>query len=426
MGKVPVGKIAGANPYAKAGQIIIEGAVKVVSDGSDNYLEREKLIGKLSMLSRGNNTNAQLLYSTIKDFATQTPISLDEAGNGVSKLLQSGSQLKEINSELKVLGDISTGSYIGFNKIVELYSKAKTLGKISEQDLDNLGENSSILLRALGEQFNTDEKGLRNLINTGRVGFPQLEEAFKRLTTAGGQFYGAMETENQSYNSVKQNFEDNYKITTGNIGEHASSLMKGVFDLGISALGGTNNTSKSLLIEATKGLGSSIYTDGGYSDKRDIIYIDEFGNPTTGNNWVGSKGGQKRVEEFSDNIFNELKNTTTKQGLRDLLRRLDDASYYLGQQKSEGKISNKLYINEQAILNYAYKVIGNAFRPDIKLNEASAENSNTTTGNQITLTNLIGTMNVYGVDSSIPTKDIKDKVGRALLDLINDVNQRTK
>jgi hypothetical protein len=423
------GKISG-DIRAKAATMAEDAVEQLGKDVFKSSLSIEEVRGKLITLTRKNNTDAILLYSYIKDFAKQTPLSLNQTENGVFSLLQSGSKRNQIGSELHLLGDVSAGSHVDFNKIVELYAKAKTLGKLTDDDFDKLGANSGILLGALAEQFRTDEKGLRELINTGRVGFPQLEEAFKRSTSTGGLFYHSMDVENQNLSNKIQNLKDNYNIFTRDVGEKTSSISKWFVDGVTAILGGSNKTfSEAFKKEALKNLGASAYTD--YYNQKDIVYTDVI-SPVPTYNPPSLTSDEEGFQKFSDSIYNKLQSAKSQQDLRDLIRSFSSTLKELNAQRAEGKISNKLFTNETAVVQHALSQI--KFTPSaIKLNDTSSSTNTPTNTNSsasspqiIIYGGIAPNMIIQSVDGSIPANDLKNKVGQVFLDLISDVNLRTK
>ena len=136
---------------------------------------------------------AQALLSDIKAFAAATPFELTELANSSKMLLAFGIESEKIIPTLGRLGDIAAGLNIPLGELAELYGKARVQGRLFAQDVNQLTGRGIPVIQQFAKQFGVAESDVRKLVETGKIGFKNLEEAFVSMTSQGGQFFGLME-----------------------------------------------------------------------------------------------------------------------------------------------------------------------------------------------------------------------------------------
>lgn len=188
-----------------------------------------------TMLKSGSM--AKDLLSDISKFAAETPFQFSELTDASKKLLAFGVTANDIVPTLKRIGDVSSGIGAPIGEIAELYGKAKVQGRLFAQDINQLTGRGIPIIQELAKQFNTTDDNVKNLVERGQVGFQHLEQAFKSMTSAGGQFAGLMEAQSQTLIGKWSSLKDSIELLARTWGEKLIPVMKLHVDLMNFAMG---------------------------------------------------------------------------------------------------------------------------------------------------------------------------------------------
>lgn len=154
--------------------------------------ETETLSVQFEVLT-GSASKASQVMKDISDFAASTPFQKLDIANAARQLLAFGGNAETVVGELKMLGDIAaaTGNPIG--ELAELYGKAKVQGRLFGEDINQLTGRGIPVIQAFAVQFGVAEAEVKKLVEQGKVGFPELQQALKSMTEEGGKFAGMTE-----------------------------------------------------------------------------------------------------------------------------------------------------------------------------------------------------------------------------------------
>lgn len=144
-----------------------------------------------TMLKSADKTKA--LLGELTKFAAQTPFEFPELADTAKLMIAFGSSSDSVVNELRMIGDVSSAIGQPIKDIALIYGKARTSGRLFASDINELGGRGVPIIRELAKQFNVSESEVRGLVESGKVGFPQLQQVFRDLTSGAGQFAGGME-----------------------------------------------------------------------------------------------------------------------------------------------------------------------------------------------------------------------------------------
>lgn len=156
----------------------------------------------------GSAERSTALLKELQTFAATTPFEFTEITAASKKLLAFGVNAEDITSTLRSLGDVSSGIGAPIGEIAELYGKAKTQGRLFAEDINQLTGRGIPIIAELAKQFNVSESEIRGLVESGKVGFPNLQLAFENMTAAGAQFGGLMEAQSKTLPGMWSNLMD--------------------------------------------------------------------------------------------------------------------------------------------------------------------------------------------------------------------------
>jgi tape measure domain-containing protein len=93
---------------------------------------------------------------------------------------------------------VSAGVQAPVNEIAELYGKARVQGRLFAEDINQLTGRGIPIIQELAKQFGVSDSEVKNLVESGQVGFPAIERAFASMTSEGGRFSGMMDAQSKT------------------------------------------------------------------------------------------------------------------------------------------------------------------------------------------------------------------------------------
>ncbi|TDQ12160.1 tape measure protein [Pedobacter metabolipauper] len=199
---------------------------------------------------------ADTLMKELIVFAGTTPFGLKEAAGAAKQLLAYGSTAKTVVGELRMLGDVAAGVSVPIGDLVYLYGTLKTQGRAYAMDIRQFAGRGIPIYAELAKVLKVGKDEVAGLVEAGKVGFPQVEQAFKNMTAAGGMFGGLMEAQSKSWGGMIERFKDAWDIMLNDI----AMSQEGLFSLGIESATAMVENYKELLDI----IGLLIYAYGAY------------------------------------------------------------------------------------------------------------------------------------------------------------------
>jgi tape measure domain-containing protein len=157
----------------------------------------------------GSAEKATALMKELQRFGAETPFEFPEIQKAAKSLLAFGVGAEDVTETLRRVGDIASGVGAPLGEIAELYGKAKTQGRLFAEDINQLTGRGIPIIKELASQFGVSESEVRGLVESGKIGFPQLELAFKNMTAEGSQFGGMMDAQSKTLPGMWSNLMDN-------------------------------------------------------------------------------------------------------------------------------------------------------------------------------------------------------------------------
>jgi tape measure domain-containing protein len=205
-------------------------------------IEAQKTAIQFKVLT-GNISVGNALLSQLRDFAAKTPFEELEINNSAKSLLAYNFAVKDVIPTLKSLGDVSSGLNIPLNELVELYGKAKVQGRLFGEDVNQLTGRGIPVIQEFAKQFGVADSEVKNLVESGKIGFPELEKAIQSMTTEGGKFVGMTTELSESTGGKLTTLGDNIKAIGRDIGTFFLPAINGAID-GVNNLLTAINNSK--------------------------------------------------------------------------------------------------------------------------------------------------------------------------------------
>ena len=166
----------------------------------------------------GDADKAKTLFNELRDFSASTPFEFPEIRDAGRSLLAFGVSAEDVTASLRRIGDISAGVGAPVGEIAELYGKAKVQGRLFAEDINQFQGRGIPILQELATVLGVSTAEVKNLVEKGKVGFPELEKAFQNMTNNGGQFAGMMEAQSQTLGGLFSTLKDTVTLTLADLG----------------------------------------------------------------------------------------------------------------------------------------------------------------------------------------------------------------
>lgn len=186
-------------------------AIKLAGDLEQTQLALEVLLGDAEQATRIKNEWTQL--------AASTPFSSSDIDNAGKKLLAFNIEAEKVTDTLRRIGDISAATGSSISDIADIYGKAAVQGRLFAEDINQFQGRGIPVVQSLAKVLGVAETEVRDLVTQGKVGFPELEAAFKNMTDEGGQFSGMMDKLSQSTLGKFSTTMDNAKLALASFGD---------------------------------------------------------------------------------------------------------------------------------------------------------------------------------------------------------------
>ena len=186
-------------------------AIKLAGDLEQTQLALEVLLGDAEQATRIKNEWTQL--------ASSTPFSSSDIDSAGKKLLAFNIEAEKVTDTLRRIGDISAATGSSISDIADIYGKAAVQGRLFAEDINQFQGRGIPVVQSLAKVLGVAETEVRDLVTQGKVGFPELEAAFKNMTDEGGQFSGMMDKLSQSTLGKFSTTMDNAKLALASFGD---------------------------------------------------------------------------------------------------------------------------------------------------------------------------------------------------------------
>jgi archaellum component FlaC len=195
---VAAGLIGLASPAQAAVSAFFEigdAAAKFVKESISAFADFEVIKTNLEVVM-GSAEQANKTFDELRQMAGRTPFNTEQLAEAAIMLRQVGTSTKDLISTLTMLGDVSGGSSEKFNRIVQNYAQIQSKMSALSIDIDQFAMAGIPIYKTL------EEIGVR-----GTATADDIQEAFRRMTGEGGQFFGAMEKGPKTIDGLKESLK---------------------------------------------------------------------------------------------------------------------------------------------------------------------------------------------------------------------------
>lgn len=172
----------------------------------------------------GDAEKARKFVAELKDYAWFNMFEFSDLAQESSNLLAFGNDIESIIPILDKLSNIASATGRPLSEIVELYNKAKSMGKVDAHGLESWARQGVVIMDVLKEM------GIH--IDRSSVKFEHLEMVLNHVTSEGGRFHGQMNERMQNLSASWGQLQDDLTNMFNEIGEKTQGIMKGTIEMG--------------------------------------------------------------------------------------------------------------------------------------------------------------------------------------------------
>ena len=156
----------------------------------------------------GSSEKASKSLKQLSDFAKITPFTFPQVVEGARQLLAYGFGADDLTKNLRTLGDVASGVGAPLSDVVYLYGTLRAQGRAYTRDIIQFAQRGIPIYEELAKVLGVDTMQVKDLVESGKVGFPEVEKAFQNMTSQGSKFGGLMDRQSQTLKGITSNISD--------------------------------------------------------------------------------------------------------------------------------------------------------------------------------------------------------------------------
>lgn len=168
---------------------------------------------------------ADKLMRDATEFAATTPFDLKGVAAGIKQNLAYGASVDTVIDEMRMLGDVATGIGAPLNDLVYLYGTLRTSGRVATIDIRQFAGRGIPIYEELAKVLGVAKNEVAGLVTEGKVGFADIEQAFKNMTSEGGMFANLMANQSKTLQGQYSNLMDNIDMMFNEIGQKTQGVF---------------------------------------------------------------------------------------------------------------------------------------------------------------------------------------------------------
>lgn len=179
----------------------------------------------------GSKERSDAMMADIKRLALSTPFTLTEVADNTKQLIAMGIATDKAIETVKSLGDVAAGVSVPLSRIAINYGQVSALGKLQSREIRDFAMAGIPIVEELSKMLGKTSAEVYELVEAGKVGFPQVEQAFKNMSGEGGKFYNLMEKQNASVTGQLSKLQDELQLAFNSIGKNNERIIYGSINL---------------------------------------------------------------------------------------------------------------------------------------------------------------------------------------------------
>jgi tape measure domain-containing protein len=168
---------------------------------------------------------SKALIEDLYQYAAKTPFQFPEVTAASKQLLGFGVAAKDIMPTIKNLGNLSSGLDIPLGELANTFGRNRAQAHIFSRDINEFTSRGIPLIQQLAKQFGTSSGGVMKLVEAGKVGFKDVEQAISAMTGKGGQFEGLTDRLSTSMKGLASTAKDDLNTAFREVGNTLGEFL---------------------------------------------------------------------------------------------------------------------------------------------------------------------------------------------------------
>lgn len=180
----------------------------------------------------GSKAASENMMKDIVNLSLETPYTLTEMAGNVKQLIAMGIEADKVVQTMKNLGDVAAGVSVPIWRIAINYGQVAALGKLQGREVRDFAMAGVPIVQQLADQMGKTTAEIQNMVSAGKIGFPDVEEAFRRMSSEGGKFNNMMQKQNSSVLGQIGKLKEQVQLMLNSIGESSEGVIYGALSVG--------------------------------------------------------------------------------------------------------------------------------------------------------------------------------------------------
>lgn len=176
-----------------------------------------------TMLRSG--TKSKALMDQLVVTAAKTPFDLQGIASSTKQMLAYGSSVENVVDEIVMLGNVASGVGAPLGEIAYLYGTLRAQGRAYAVDIRQFAGRGIPIYEELAKVIGVSKDEASALITEGKVGFAEVEQAFKNMTSSSGVYYNLMQEQSKSLTGMISNLGDAWDSALNKIGQENQDVF---------------------------------------------------------------------------------------------------------------------------------------------------------------------------------------------------------
>ena len=184
-----------------------------------------------------NKDEANALWEKTVALAVKSPFQVKELVTYTKQLAAYRIESDKLYDTTKMLADVSAGLGVDMGRLILAYGQVKAANYLRASEVRQFTEAGVGLLQELATMYTELEGRMVSVgevqarITKRMVAFGDVEEVFKRITSAGGIFYNMQEIQAETLAGMISNLKDNFDVMLNEIGKANDGVLKGFINI---------------------------------------------------------------------------------------------------------------------------------------------------------------------------------------------------
>lgn len=174
----------------------------------------------------GSAERADALLKDLFTLAATTPFQIKDVLKNAKLLLGMGVAADDVIKTMTNLGNVAAGLSVPIGRLALNFGQVVAQGKLTGRELRDFAIAGVPLINELTKNLRVSSEEVTKLVSAGKIGLPDVEEAFRTMATEGGRFADLMIKQSKTLLGMYSNLLDLITIFSKKIGAELLPVAK--------------------------------------------------------------------------------------------------------------------------------------------------------------------------------------------------------